>query len=275
MVTGLVISGVTFGNVLASGVVGFLYYFLKDTAVAEWGWRLAFILGSSLGLLSLWLRLGLEETPVFRSQQSIRDRSWPLKKLIRNHSLALVRGTLVAALPAISLSVLFYMPRYQQAFLQTPSELAFSMSASAFLMLTGITLIMAILSDKVGRLPMIRFGSFILMLLPTGFCLMTCQVFSPIMALLPLLVGCGMVVGVYESTMTELFPTQARYSGVAFCHNLAFAFCGGITPIVLEWLCVRGWLMSPALLPVIVAFLLYLSSLGWEDRYKQELAYIC
>ncbi|KEQ18114.1 MFS transporter [Endozoicomonas numazuensis] len=125
------------------------------------------------------------------------------------------------------------------------------MSRSAFLVLAGVTLIMSILSDKVGRLPMISLGCFIFMLLPTGFCLMSCQAFSPILALIPLLLGCGMVMGVYESSMTELFPTQARYSGIAFCHNLAFAVCGGVTPIVLEWLCVRGWLLSPALLPVI------------------------
>lgn len=274
MVTGLVISGVTFGNVLASGVVGALYFCLGDQVVFEWGWRLAFIGGSCLGLLSLWLRLSLDETPVYLSMETVRDRNWPVQELLRSHPMELIRGTLVAALPAVSLSVLFFMPRYQQEFLGVSPEISFSMSTSAFMVLTGVTIIMAILSDRVGRLPMIRSGGFLLMFLPAGFCMMTCQGMSPMLALLPLLVGCGMVMGVYESSMSELFPTRARYSGVAFCHNLAFAFCGGITPVILEWLCVRGWLMSPALLPTAIAVLLTLSSLGWVDRYRQDLACI-
>ncbi|MCW7552802.1 hypothetical protein NX722_09130 [Endozoicomonas gorgoniicola] len=80
--------------------------------------------------------------------------------------------------------------------------------------------------------------------------------------------------GAYEASMVELFPTRSRYSGVAFCHNLAFALFAGSTPMLLEWFCSLGRVMAPAYLMAFCAILLLLSTCGWEGRYQDELSHI-
>ncbi len=70
----------------------------------------------------------------------------------------------------------------------------------------------------------------------------------------------------------NFFPAEARYSGVAFCHNLAFCIFGGATPMLLEWLCKHGWLLSPGLWPAVVCFVLMILSFQWKDRYQEKLS---
>lgn len=270
-VTGLVISGVTFGNVMATAVVTALYHFLSESQMVEWGWRVAFMMGGVLGLISLWMRLSLEETPVYRASVSSSQTAIPLVHLLRFHRLSLLRGFLVAALPAVTVSILLFMPRYQQFYLELPTEQVFAISFKGFLLLTLATLVMAVVSDRTGRMPLVRLGCALM--LPI---LLTFSAISqyPFWALLPLFISCSMVMGVYEASMVELFPTRTRYSGVAFCHNLAFAVVGGSTPMLLEWLCSRGWILAPACLLVFYAVSLFISSLGWKDRYQDSLSLI-
>ena len=157
-VTGLVISGVTFGNVMATATVSGLYHFLSDEQVVEWGWRIAFMTGGVLGLISLWLRLSLEETPVFRESVCGHHHVVPVVSLLRSHRLSLLRGCLVAIFPAVTTSILLFMPRYQLKYQSVAPDQVFSISFWGFLGLTVVTLIMAVITDKTGRIPMIRLG---------------------------------------------------------------------------------------------------------------------
>ncbi|MGI9274014.1 MAG: MFS transporter [Endozoicomonas sp.] len=274
-VTGLIISGVTFGNVLATGTVSLLYSAFGETAVYDWAWRLAFVAGSGLGLISFWLRLALDETPAFRRLELPEKESWPSRALCRNHGLELLRGTCLAAVPAVAISVLFFMPRFQQQYLGFAAETVFSMSFQAFLFLTLVTLLMAVVSDRTGRLPLIRWGALLMAVGGTlGVYFLVNRQLTPWNAMLPLLLATAMIMGVYEAAMVELFPTGIRYSGVAFCHNLAFSLFGGLTPMLLEWFCRMGVLVAPGLLPGLTSLCLLLLALGWKDRYAIALGNI-
>ncbi|MET4694928.1 MFS transporter [Endozoicomonas lisbonensis] len=270
-VTGLVISGVTFGNVLATATVTALYHYLSDDQVVEWGWRVAFMTGGILGLISLWLRLSLEETPVFKESVSGHRPVVPVIHLLRSHRISLIRGCLVAIFPAVTTSILLFMPRYQLQFQNIDPERVFSISFWGFLILTVVTLFMAVVTDKTGRIPMIRLGCCLALPIVVTF---NSIGISPFWALMPLFISCSMVMGAYEASMVELFPTRSRYSGVAFCHNLAFALFAGSTPMLLEWFCSLGLVMAPAYLVAFYAMLLLLSTCGWEDRYQDELSRI-
>ena len=58
--------GPPLGNVLANAVLGLLAFLLTEEAFNSWGWRVAFLLSAVLVAFGLWIRLKLEETPVFR-----------------------------------------------------------------------------------------------------------------------------------------------------------------------------------------------------------------
>ncbi len=272
LVTGLIVSGLTFGNILAIGAVWLIHIWFGEQNVNAWAWRIPFAAGSLIGLISLWLRYSLAETPVFESSSHLKRASIPIVSLIKDHRLQLVRGVSLAAAPAVTVSVLFFMPRFQQEYLsQTPSW--FMGSFIFFSTLATLSFVFAALSDRIGRLPLIRYSTIIIItLVPISIYLLLHGVLPVILALLPLLIAQGMINGVYEASMVELFPTEARYSGVAFCHNLAFCIFGGATPMLLEWLCKHGWLLSPGLWPAVVCFVLMILSFQWKDRYQEKLS---
>ena len=70
LATGLIVLSLTFGNILASGSVWLLNWQFSETSVNQWAWRIPFIAGSVIGLISLWLRYALSETPLFESQNA-------------------------------------------------------------------------------------------------------------------------------------------------------------------------------------------------------------
>ncbi|MGB1272213.1 MAG: hypothetical protein ACPG5T_09070, partial [Endozoicomonas sp.] len=220
----------------------------------------------------LWLRRSLEETPVYKSMNRERKQTWPSLHLLKKNGINLTRGVILSGVPAVAISVLFFMPRYEQHYLGLNQTTVLSMSFIAFLLLASISLAMAILSDRIGRLPLIWSGAFIMLFaVPASLFFLSRGALSPFMAILPLLISAGMIMGIYEASMVELFSTETRYTGVAFCHNLAFSFFGGITPMMLEWLCSKGYLLAPGIWPATLSMLLILLAIRWEDRYELQL----
>ena len=275
VVTGLIVCGVTSGNILASGFIWLLFETFGESAVYEWAWRLAFLTGCGLGFISFWLRRSLSETPVYLAMEKHQKQlPWPVKQLVHKYGYALIKGTFLAAVPAVFISVLLYMPYYQQNYLHTSFSGSYSINTLGFSLMVVLTLLLARLSDKTGRLPLMRTGSFLLIptsllyiyLLSSGY---TEQVSWFIFILM--ITAMSFVMGIYEVAMVELFPTEARYSGVAFCHNLAFSLFGGLTPIVLEWFCRQGMLLAPGLMISLLALNLLILSWNWHDRYQLNL----
>ena len=149
------------------------------------------------------------------------------------------------------------------------------MSALAFSILVAATLAMAILSDKVGRLPLMRLGGLIMLfLMSVAIGLLIGGHVNSLTALLPLLLSPTMIMGVYEAGMIELFPTELRYSGVSMCHNLAFCLFGGLTPLLLEWFCANGLLAIIGIWPALISVALLALTYQWKDRFQEKLAQI-
>ena len=63
-------AGVALGNLLATGVLWVLAAVQSDDAFNAWGWRIPFLLSAVLVLIGLWVRLTIEESPVFRERQA-------------------------------------------------------------------------------------------------------------------------------------------------------------------------------------------------------------
>ncbi|HEY2061861.1 MAG TPA: MFS transporter, partial [Amycolatopsis sp.] len=72
------------GNLLANGVLALLAALLTDAQFTSWGWRVAFLLSGALVGFGLWIRLKLEETPVFRRIAELGERpSAPISEVFR------------------------------------------------------------------------------------------------------------------------------------------------------------------------------------------------
>src|SRR5918992_5149401 len=149
------LAGFSLGAFLMLGVSSLL----SDAAMQSWGWRLPFLLAAPLGLIGMYLRTRMEDTPVFRELEEKGQKEHETTTEFRDLLLGfwkplLLLGGLVVALNVVNYTLLSYMPTYLQ------SEIGLSADGALVVPLIGMLTMMLFLplagalSDRVGRKPM-------------------------------------------------------------------------------------------------------------------------
>lgn len=205
---------------------------LPEPAFLAWGWRIPFLVALPLGLVGLYIRLRLEETPSFRHLE--RDRhveATPLRQALRAHGRDVARVMGVVTLLTSMAYLLAFMPTYLAEYLGRSAVEA-----------TGVTVLMAAatlvtmpfaaaLSDRVGRRPLLL-----------TFCVASLLGIVPVLQLLqgplPLAVLAVVLLGAILGSagaaiaaFAELFPTAVRYSGLSIAYALPVSVFGGLAPL--------------------------------------------
>ena len=264
--TSLIIFGVTFGNVFSSGLMSVLNSLLTKSQFITWGWRVMFIAGGILSMISLIMRFSVSETPYYKKivKQKI-TKSKPILQLLSLQPKLILKGFLVTSLAAISISTFYQIINIQPSIRVMKSTINFFVFSSFILISTGAVMA-GKMSDKIGRIPIIQLSCAIFTLFPLSYFMFHRT--NIILTFTPLLLGSTLILGVFTAVLAELFPTEIRYSGVALCYNLGFAICGGFTPIVLEKFDQAGMFMSISMLPCLVAVPLLISTFFWKDNFN-------
>lgn len=154
------------------------------------------------------------------------------------------------------ISVLLYLPNYLGLSSSDNGISPFELTTLGFLLYSVLTVPFGWLSDRVGRRRQILWGAVIVLLtVLLSVWLQNDQVKS-ILVLVVMIVSTGAIInGAYEAAVIELYPTQVRYSGVAFSHNIGFVLFGGLTPLLLSSLEQAGYRIFPVLILVPVLLL--------------------
>ncbi|RYF37750.1 MAG: MFS transporter, partial [Comamonadaceae bacterium] len=150
---GTLTAGITGGILLGSLVAIALNSYYSPAEVADFAWRIPFILGGVFGLVSVYLRRFLQETPVFQDLATRRNvaRELPVKTILREHRAAVVLvGLLTWVLSAAIVVVILMTPTYLQKVHQVPVTLALEANAVATLMLTLGCVLVGWASDRFG-----------------------------------------------------------------------------------------------------------------------------
>ncbi|MDV6263969.1 MFS transporter [Rhodococcoides yunnanense] len=253
-------------GLLAGSVFSFaLAQALPPEQLADWGWRIGFLLALPLGLIGLYIRLRLEETVAF--QQLVEDdnvASSPLRETIREHGRNVLRVTGIALGQTVCYYVvLVYTPTFLRTELDyTPSDslITTSIAIAAYVLTIPLA---GNISDRIGRKPLMFIGSIgmLVIIFPTFFLIPTSGL--ALIAVLQVAVG-GIALGLYTGplvcTWVELFPTRVRYSGVSLGFNLA-VIASVSSPFILTWLIdVTGSDLMPAVY-VFIAVAISLATL--------------
>ncbi|WAP60408.1 MFS transporter [Streptomyces luomodiensis] len=277
---GAMTSRVQIGSVvsllLAAGVVLLLSASLSPQAMASWGWRIPFLLALPLGLVGLYIRARLEESPEFRAlERQGRIPSSPAKESFTKHwsLIALVFG--VAALQQIGYYIAFtYAQSYiiQLGFTPAQATLATVISIAVAVVLVAVG---GPLSDRWGRWPML-FGLSAAMLVLAYPLLAALSSATSLGTVILTTVLLGVVPALYTSvapaTYIEIVPARVRATVFAVGFALAAALLGGPALYVSQSLVrMTGDNRSPALFLMFGALLSLAAAVVVRRRHPEVL----
>ena len=243
--------GALFGALLASVVVTLFTAMLGDDTMVAWGWRIPFLIGLPLGLVGLWSRTRLEDSPQFTDMAERGEvAKAPLRELFADSRAALARTLGLSVLLFAAYSVVYvYAATHLQKVGGFSALTAFWSTIATLAVSCALMPVFGALSDRVGRKPMFLGASIAtLVLVFPGFVAMdghgaTLAVLAQVVLGIPE----SALMAVAFSTFAEMFPARVRYSGIALGFNLASMAVGGTAPYICTWLIVRtGDPLAPA-----------------------------
>ncbi|RZL82808.1 MAG: MFS transporter [Rhodococcus sp. (in: high G+C Gram-positive bacteria)] len=234
--------GTTLGFVLGGGVATVLAIALPEDQLASWGWRVGFLLAAPMGLVILYLRMRVDETPHFKQMTIERAAPGPSSEIPptpQRRSLAYLLVTMgaVVVYNAVGNTFMVGMP----AFLSKSFEMSFERSYLLAL-ITGLMAaismpIFGALSDRVGRRPVLRWGSAAVVVLSYPLYAMLNFGFAGGLTALAIAgVLIGAVGGPMPAFLSERFRTRNRATGISVTYALSVALFGGTAPYIITWL---------------------------------------
>lgn len=231
---GTLTAGLTMGILLGSLVATLLTTLMPASSIIHGGWRIPFFIGGIFGLIALYLRRWLQETPIFIEMKShkVLAEELPIKSVIRDHKKEVVVSMLMTWLLSACIVVVILMtPTYLQKQLHIPAALTLQANSMATIALLFGCICAGWAVDRIGSSKTFIIGSLFF-----GVCSWvfyhTVAIDSSWLKPLYTLTGFSIgVVGAVPFVMVRAFPAEVRFSGISFSYNLSYAIFGGLTPI--------------------------------------------
>jgi MHS family proline/betaine transporter-like MFS transporter len=268
----------TFMSFAIAAVVAFaLDATLSAHAMSSWGWRVPFLAAAPIGLIGLYLRMNLNETPAFKAIEGVHEVAHaPLREALRTQA-----GTILKLGAFISVTALsFYMfTTYFATYLQVVGGL----NRANSLLITVIALVFAaamcplagLYADFVGRRKTVftTCAALIVTVYPSFWLAGSGHFLTSVIGVALLAIGAVLSGVVTAALLSEVFPTQTRYTASAITYNLAYTIFGGTAPLVATWLIgMTGNNMSPALYLIVVSVMGLIGGMALPETSRVSLS---
>ncbi len=235
MACGFLCSGLTLGIMIGSLIATAINWIFTPEELAAYAWRIPFFIGGIFGLLAVYLRRWLAETPIFtemKNSRLLKDKL-PLGTVLRNHMHGIVISVLLTWILSAGIVVTTLMTAtfLQKLYGYTPLQ---SLAATSFgtLFLMFGTVAAGAIVDRIGSgrffaVAGIFFGvaTFVFY----TYAAVSLPVLFALYAVMGLSVG---MVGAVPYVMVRAFPAPVRFSGLSFSYNISYAVFGGLTPVI-------------------------------------------
>ncbi|PSK98459.1 MHS family proline/betaine transporter-like MFS transporter [Murinocardiopsis flavida] len=227
--------GTYVGYTLGSGLVLILTLTLSTPQLESWGWRIPFLIAAPLGLVGVYLRSRLSDTPEFTEAEARGETRTPfMETLVSAWRRLLILVGIVVLLNVGYYILLTYMPTYLTEVLKlghVESQLA---TIGIYIGMMIFIAPVGMLSDKFGRKPMLMtscIGFFVLSV--PAFMLMnshnTVLMVIGLAAMAALLLPLAATI---PATLPALFPTRIRFGAFSIGYNVSTALFGGTAPLI-------------------------------------------
>jgi MHS family proline/betaine transporter-like MFS transporter len=273
---GIIFGCVSSGVLLATSVSTLLHALLDAAQMQQYGWRIAFVIGGLLGIVSWIVRHALAESPEFvrmkRTAAASSGRG-PLATLLSTHAIQILVAVGATCVVATFNGLLFaHMPAYLGRTLgYSGPEIALALNIASGV--TALSLVAATwVADIVPRRLVFRLGCVVIGLgaLPAYKALVAHELpLSTIFLLIGL--SAAFTHGTFAAIIADVFPTPIRFSGVALALNGGAVIFSGLAPILATWLIeTTGVQEAPAYLLVGSACLAFATSFALK-AYEGEI----
>jgi MFS family permease len=261
------------GLLMGSGVAALLTSTLAPAAMDSWGWRIPFLIGGLIGPVGIYMRRNIDETPAYRRVAAAPasaggDRTSPFILAARAFGFTI--------LWTVSFYIfLSYMPTFTQKFagLSRPAAL-WSNTAGLLLLMVAIPF-MGLLSDRIGRKPLLLACCIAFIILPYPlFSVMLSGASMTTIVLIQLLIGLAIAPfsGAGPAAIAEIFPTATRSTYMSTGYALAVAIFGGFAPFIATWLiATTGSPISPTYYVIAAAIISTVVIFGLRETAREPL----
>lgn len=277
-------TGAPAGQLLATGVLSALTALLSDDAFLSWGWRVPFLLSGVLVLVGLWIRLSVDESPLFKAaleraearRAAEPDRvaeKLPLVAVLRDHW----RDVLVAMGARMAENISYYViTAFILVYATTSAGMAKQTALNAVLIASAVHFAVipawGALSDRIGRRPVYLIGAVGVgaWMFPFFSLIDTADFGNLVLAVTVGLVFHGAMYAPQAAFFTEMFATRMRYSGASIGAQFASVAAGAPAPLIATALLSDYDSSTPIALYVIAAAVLTVIALvcAQETRHR-------
>ena len=241
--TGWLQTSPTLGIVVSLAVIVLTRSWAGNQAFDEWAWRVPFLVSFVLVAIAIYIRLQLQETPIF---QEIKARGQMTRNPWREAFLSTnIKYILIAIVVLIGQGVVWYSGQFWALyFLQQVSKVDALSSAyivgAALLIATPSLIFFGWLSDQIGRKPVILGGMLLAAItyyplyLWLGTVTQPGHINYPVAVFIIFILVCyvGMVYGPVGAFLAEFFPARIRYTSVSVPYHIGNGWGGGLVPFI-------------------------------------------
>ncbi|MEE4544465.1 MFS transporter [Streptomyces sp. V4-01] len=283
--------GTFVGYSLGSGLVTVLTLTTGADGLERWAWRIPFLVAGPLGVIGLYMRLKLEDTPAFKDEVAQAARAEAgggpveearqsgggrLKEIFTGHWQAiLICMGLVLLYNVTNYMVTSYLPTYMTSTLDFGDTTAQVLVLATMLLVVLTITLVGRTSDRWGRRPVFMSGSIALIALSVPAFLLIRQGGIALPA-----VGCAILglllvtfAGTSAATLPALFPTRIRYGALSIAFNISVSLFGGTTPLFASALVdLTGDDMVPAYYLMVAGLVGFVSTLFLHETAGRPLS---
>lgn len=247
--------GTMIGNALAAIIVATLLYSLSAQQINTWGWRLPFLLAAPFGIIVVYLRYRLDETPSFKNRTEEAQNH--LLTAFKNYKKeAIIMTVAVIFLNVNNYMFLTYLPSFLKTNVGLAPQFSTVLNAIALILMLPFIFSFGLLSDKFNNksVILVGLGSFVCFSIP-AFLLMNGNnhIFIVFVGIMIFAIMLSVFNGVMPSTLPAITHTNVRMKFLSIIYNIGTAIFGGLTPFILSLLSnLKSGQLNPAFYLMIV-----------------------
>ncbi|MFC9354295.1 MFS transporter [Arthrobacter sp. NPDC057013] len=237
------------GFALGAALVSVLQLTLGQAVMEDWGWRLPFLIAGPLGLIAVYFRSKIEESPQFQAtldaQEELAKDATAADDAAAKGPVGIVKAywrsiivamILVAAANTAGYALTSYMPTYLTESKGYDPVHGTLLTIPVLVVMSLCIPLTGKLSDRIGRRPVLWIGavSTVVLAAPAFLLIGIGSIWSTLAGLSLIAFPVTFYVANLASALPAQFPTASRYGAMGIAYNFSVAIFGGTTPFIVD-----------------------------------------